>query len=269
MKEILTYNPPELRAALKKAWEESSAYHKKNGVYPRMRLGFLLWHTKRKQLYKIWGYRTLVQYLNTELGGLQVITANFYSTAAHRLWRFFGYSPDELEQFDLISVSVLRRCISLADTREEFERYLEAGPGVFRNNRLFAATIPNKQILTWPRRHFRFNGQSFRLIDRLLSHIAKCLELEVNGPHLCQEQALTVVALTYETLINHVPRDRKRLEAALRREFIRYDLPVEAAQLAKMQWHRMRAQSRDAAKLQEIAAALVEEKTSINEIADG
>ena len=257
MKEILTYNPPELRAALQQTWADSSAYRKDNGVYPRMRLGLLLWRVKREQLYKLWGYKSLVQYLNTELGGLSTMTANFYTFAAHRLWRFFGYSLAEMEQLDKIPNNRLRRCISLADTRDQFEQYVQAGPEIFRRNGTYRLSSTDTLTpTTWPRKKFCFNGQSFRLLDYLLSHIAKCLEITPDQGRLHPEQALTIMALTYQGLIDHLPQDVKRLEAALRREFLRYDLPIEAATLSQMRWRRARTHSKKSVALQAIARTL-------------
>lgn len=264
MSEIPSYSPPELRRALKQAWEESSAYREKNGIYPRMRIGLILWHIKRKNLYKVWGYKSLVQYLNAEVGGLALMTANLCTFAAHRLWRFFGYSLNELEQFDLVNNNRLRRCISLADSRDDFERYLQAGEGIFRNSGRYYLTIGDTQKITWPRAKFSFNGQSFRLIDRLLSHIITCLQVG-NTSRMSQEQALTIIMLTYEVLLSHAPRDAKRLEAALRQELIRFDLPIEAANLSKMRWRRVRKQSEKGVKLQEIAHVLIETEPSQGE----
>ena len=257
--DVFSVSPPALRAALQQTWADSSAYRKDNGVYPRMRLGLLLWRVKREQLYKLWGYKSLVQYLNTELGGLSTMTANFYTFAAHRLWRFFGYSLAEMEQLDKIPNNRLRRCISLADTRAEFEQYLQAGPEIFRRNGSYLLSPTDTlATTTWPRKKFCFNGQSFRLLDYLLSHIAKCLEITKDRGRLHPEQALTIMALTYQVLIDHLPRDVKRLEAALRREFLRYDLPVEAADLSRMRWHRTRTQSKKSATLHAVAHTLTE-----------
>jgi hypothetical protein len=93
-----------------------------------------------------------------------------------------------------------------------------------------------------------------------------CAPKTESNKWLRQEQALTIMALTYETLIDHLPRNAKRLEAALRRELRRYDLPIEAANLSQMRWHRMRKRPKQSSvALQEVARTLTEAEKEARE----